>query len=132
MELMSDEEERTYLNTGPCYRAGRGKYQEIIDVLEKKIPERGSCDDVNLEVLRITINAYYDYYNNGGLNRDARLKPLLEKVKLPRGTEGSKVMSFLRRYNNGSIKYLPDGMPDKYDAIVNGVIETYFGEMIDA
>lgn len=47
------------------YWNNNGKHNELLEQLSELIPYRGSCDCPKLEKLRITINAYYDYYNNG-------------------------------------------------------------------
>jgi len=57
------------LNSGN-YWHGKGREQQKYDELKKLIPQEGQCsnDKPWLELLRITSNIYYGFYNNGGGN----------------------------------------------------------------
>jgi hypothetical protein len=50
------------------YWNNSGKYQEYRQELVKLVPMIGKCELTYLELFRITCNAYYDIYNNGGCN----------------------------------------------------------------
>ena len=50
------------------YWNGSGKYQELTDDIEKLIPRQGAAGTPELDLFRISSNAYYDLYNNGGCN----------------------------------------------------------------
>ncbi len=53
------------------YWANNGKYQKLVDEVTKLIPTYGSCKDKGpaLEALRVAINCYYDFWNNGLCNK---------------------------------------------------------------
>ena len=55
------------------YWNGNGRYQSLADALHKRVPSEGAVENPNrnkaLERYRKAVNAYYDLYNNGGLNR---------------------------------------------------------------
>ena len=108
-----------------------GKYQTVSNLVRGCVPDTGKADIPSTEAYRVMSNAYYDYYNNGGCNR-IRLKALLEGVKLPRGSAGSKAMSKLRKFStkDGCCKYLPDGLEQAYEDIANGVLELHFARLI--
>jgi hypothetical protein len=58
------------------YWDNTGKYQALYTQLEKLIPVSGKCEhsrskNKKLEKLRTAGNAYYDIFNNGGMNRAA-------------------------------------------------------------
>jgi hypothetical protein len=42
-----------------------GKYQAKADQIQNLIPLEGTCTDVKLESMRVIINLYYDWHNNG-------------------------------------------------------------------
>lgn len=52
------------------YWHGKGHEQQKYNELKKFIPQSGQCsnDKPWLELLRVTSNIYYDFYNNGGVN----------------------------------------------------------------
>lgn len=61
------------------YWNGKGKFQKLADILKEKIPVMGSVDNPRstnkkLEQYRNAANAYYDVYNNGGINREYHIK----------------------------------------------------------
>jgi hypothetical protein len=45
-----------------------GKYQAKLDLIQDLIPSEGACDDPKLESMRVIINLYYDWHNNGLMN----------------------------------------------------------------
>lgn len=54
------------------YWSGNGRFQDLYDRLHELIPGRGSVKgskNAKLERLRKMANAYYDLFNNGGMNR---------------------------------------------------------------
>lgn len=65
-----------------CYWGQNGKYQELYELLEDKIPFRGPVLKKNknkkLESLRIAINAYYDLYNNGLMNQQSSFSKIFK------------------------------------------------------
>lgn len=46
-----------------------GKYQKEYESLSHLVPVYGQADTMAGEAIRITQNAYYDLYNNGGCNQ---------------------------------------------------------------
>jgi hypothetical protein len=42
-----------------------GKHQAKADQIQDLIPLEGTCDDPKLESMRVLINIYYDWHNNG-------------------------------------------------------------------
>jgi hypothetical protein len=62
------------------YWANNGRYQALVEVLQKLIPSSGPMvpkeGNQALERLRKGINCYYDLYNNGGCNRRAEIRRL--------------------------------------------------------
>lgn len=58
------------------YWDNQGKYQKLADRLLELIPSSGKVEDFEnnpkLERFRLINNAYYDLYNNGGMNNDNR------------------------------------------------------------
>lgn len=110
------------------YWNGNGKFQEIANDVSTSIPYSGNCDSFELELVRIVLNAYYDYYNNGGCNRAHRLAELCN-ITFKRGTPASAALSKLRRYNNGSCNYMPKGLEDLYEVIMDQVLSDYKEEM---
>lgn len=50
------------------YWTKSGKYQSDYDTLKNKIPGQGKSNELNVEILRIVSNMYYDFYNNGNCN----------------------------------------------------------------
>ena len=66
------------LVSGNSYWDGTGKYQMLYDALNGLIPIEGKCQhsrskNKKLEKLRTAGNAYYDIFNNGGMNRAAEI-----------------------------------------------------------
>lgn len=60
------------------YWDNTGKYQQFYNELHKLIPVSGKCEHLRsqnkkLEKLRTAGNAYYDIFNNGGMNRAAEI-----------------------------------------------------------
>lgn len=108
-----------------------GKYQTVANLVMSCVPATGKADTPSTEAYRVIANAYYDYYNNGGCNR-SRLKALLEEIKLPRGSAGSKAMSKLRKFStkDDCCQLLPVGLEQVYEDIVNGVLELHFARLI--
>lgn len=108
-----------------------GKYQTVSNLVRSCVPATGKADIPSTEAYRVMANAYYDYYNNGGCNR-SRLKALLEEVKLPRGSEGAKAMSKLRKFSTKGdcCRGLPKGLESTYEAVANGVLELHFARLI--
>ena len=47
------------------YWNGNGKHQAKADQIQDLIPLEGTCDDPKLESMRVLINVYYDWHNNG-------------------------------------------------------------------
>ena len=67
------------LVSGNSYWDGTGKYQLLYDKLNSLIPAEGPCENPRsankkLEKLRRAVNAYYDIFNNGGMNRGAEIR----------------------------------------------------------
>jgi hypothetical protein len=61
-------EERTMTITdwnATTYWNGNGKHQAKADQIQDLIPLEGTCDDPKLESMRVLINVYYDWHNNG-------------------------------------------------------------------
>ena len=58
------------------YWSNKGRYQKLAEQLEKLIPFTGEVEDAKnnpkLEKFRMINNAYYDLYNNGGINNDTK------------------------------------------------------------
>jgi hypothetical protein len=50
------------------YWENKGKYQELSEEIEKLIPPVGEASTPELELFRITGNAYHELYNNSGFN----------------------------------------------------------------
>jgi hypothetical protein len=65
------------------YWAGNGKYQAKANMLQDLIPLEGVCDDPKLESLRVIINLYYDWHNNG-LGNTNRVTEFLNNPALVR------------------------------------------------
>jgi hypothetical protein len=60
-----------------------GKYQAKLDLIQDLIPSEGACDDPKLESMRVIINLYYDWHNNG-LGNDNRVQAFLNNPTLTR------------------------------------------------
>lgn len=61
------------------YWANTGRFQAQYDELAKLIPPTGKClfprsKNKKLEKLRAACNAYYDIFNNGGMNRASEIR----------------------------------------------------------
>lgn len=58
------------------YWAGRGRYKDYADKLNKLIPAAGPCkpDAPKLDRFRVASNCYYDLFNNGLCNRAAEFR----------------------------------------------------------
>jgi len=122
-----------YIRDNPCYWNKTGKYQEAVDKIQALIPASGGLALVlpNVEIMRIALNGYYDYFNNGGCNRKIRLKPMCERLVFAKGSTASKAVSKLRRYKNVEFGCLPANLEWCYDAIIDRVIEDFFPEYIE-
>lgn len=67
------------LVSGNSYWDGTGKFQMLYDHLNSLIPAEGACEkprgaNRKLDKLRRAANAYYDIFNNGGMNRGAEIR----------------------------------------------------------
>jgi hypothetical protein len=60
-----------------------GKYQAKANMIQNLIPLEGTCDDPKLEAMRVMINIYYDW-NNNGLGNDNRVQAFLNNPTLTR------------------------------------------------
>lgn len=65
--------------TKTTYWNHMGKYQQRMEMLQRRIPSAGKCSNPltankHLDRLRRGINCYYDLYNNGMGNRDNETK----------------------------------------------------------
>ena len=60
-----------------------GKYQAKAVEIQNLIPLEGTCDDPKLEAMRVLINVYYDWHNNG-LGNDNRVQAFLNNPTLTR------------------------------------------------
>lgn len=120
-----------YLRDNPCYWNRNGKYQAAVEKIQALIPARTITTDPHVEVMRIAINGYYDYFTNGGCNRAIRLRPMCERLVFTNGSEASKALSNLKRYNNDSLNYLPDNLEKLYDTIIDQLVEDLFPEYIE-
>ena len=65
------------------YWAGNGKYQAKADQIQDLIPLEGTCDDLKLETMRVIINLYYDWHNNG-LGNTNRVQEFINNPTLTR------------------------------------------------
>jgi hypothetical protein len=65
------------------YWTGNGKYQAKANMLQDLIPLEGACTDVKLEAMRVLINIYYDWHNNG-LGNTNRVTEFLNNPTLTR------------------------------------------------
>ena len=81
--------EATYWNS-------KGTHQELVEKLQKLIPVMGSVEkpwkNKNLERFRKAQNAYYDIFNNGGMNRGRSIGKLF----------GDGVMFYIRHYHRNN------------------------------
>lgn len=50
------------------YWENNGLHQEMYQQVKGLIPDCGASNDEEIELLRRVVNAYYDIYNNGGIN----------------------------------------------------------------
>jgi hypothetical protein len=66
-----------------AYWNGNGKHQAKADQIQNLIPLEGSCTDVKLESMRVIINLYYDWHNNG-LGNTNRVTEFLNNPALVR------------------------------------------------
>jgi hypothetical protein len=66
------------MKTTSTYWEGNGTHQSLYAELIKLIPAMGEVEDKHrhaaLETLRKACNAYYDIFNNGGMNRAAQIR----------------------------------------------------------
>jgi hypothetical protein len=60
-----------------------GKYQAKAVGIQNLIPLEGTCDDPKLEAMRVLINVYYDWHNNG-LGNTNRVQAFLNNPALVR------------------------------------------------
>lgn len=71
------EQKTIYHNT---YWNHRGKYPELLEKLNKLIPDEGEVknqdDNPALEDFRAAQNCYYDLYNNGLCNREDEFREI--------------------------------------------------------
>lgn len=65
------------------YWNDNGKYQEERSELNKLIPDYGYTSNAYLNLYLITLNVYYDVYNNGGCNLEDTYAESIEKYMLP-------------------------------------------------
>lgn len=69
--------ENTYWNS-------KGTHQELVEKLQKLIPAQGGVEkpwkNKNLERFRKAQNAYYDIFNNGGMNRSRSIGKFFDGV----------------------------------------------------
>ena len=91
------------------YWAGNGKYQAKADQIQNLIPLEGTCTDVKLESMRVIINLYYDWHNNG-LGNDNRVQAFLNNPtltrELPELTQAIK--NDIEEYENEITQYEED------------------------
>ena len=50
------------------YWNGNGQYQYKAEEIKAMIPTEGSCSNVKLEAMRVIINFYYNWHQNGLMN----------------------------------------------------------------
>jgi len=99
----------------------KGKYQETTAILDEHVPMRGDCDEKNIDIYRKVRNAYYDYFNNGGCN--GRIAEL-QYVRFEQGGKAWNALSTIRRLKREARGgYMADGRGDKYDDLLDGIIE---------
>jgi hypothetical protein len=60
-----------------------GKYQAKANEIQNLIPLEGSCADLKLETMRVIINLYYDWHNNG-LGNTNRVQEFINNPTLTR------------------------------------------------
>ena len=65
------------------YWNGNGKYQAKANEIQNLIPLEGSCADLKLETMRVIINLYYDWHNNG-LGNTNRVQEFINNPTLTR------------------------------------------------
>jgi hypothetical protein len=65
------------------YWNGNGKYQAKANEIQNLIPLEGSCADLKLESMRVLINVYYDWHNNG-LGNTNRVQEFINNPTLTR------------------------------------------------
>jgi len=62
------------------YWGSKGKYQTLADQLTEMVPAEGSVKhprkNAKLELFRRASNAYYDIFNNGGMNRGPAIRKI--------------------------------------------------------
>jgi hypothetical protein len=126
------------------YWAGNGKYQAKANEIQNLIPLEGSCTDVKLESMRVLINIYYDWHNNG-LGNDNRVQAFLNNPTLTRELpELTKVIkndiefyeNELEQYN-WDLDYLEDDDEDEpeepmmvWSDEIEGLLESAMNQMI--
>lgn len=129
-QVENPNEFQRYLRDNPCYWNRNGKYQAAVEKIQALIPASGEATDPHVEDMRITINGYYDYFNNGGYNTDS-LKPMCDRLVFTKGSSGAKALSKLKRYNTDSLNYLPDNLEKLYDTIIDQLVEDLFPNYIE-
>lgn len=75
------------------YWEGNGKHQEEYDRLKAQIPECGAASQPEIESLRVLVNTYHDYHNNGwqyGVGNLHRLEELAENGLIREWIEGNQ------------------------------------------
>lgn len=65
------------------YWDNTGKFQQFVEALQALVPVEGSCSNPRstnrwLEKFRVASNAYYDIFNNGGMNRGGLIRRIFD------------------------------------------------------
>jgi hypothetical protein len=126
------------------YWAGNGKYQAKADQIQDLIPLEGTCDDPKLDAMRVLINIYYDWHNNGLMN-EHRVQAFLNNPtltrELPELTQAIKndiefYENELEQYN-WDLDYLEDDDEDEpeepmmvWSDEIEGLLESAMNQMI--
>jgi hypothetical protein len=103
------------------YWNSKGKYQQFANKLNELIPVEGSVPNPRstnkaLEYFRRASNAYYDIFNNGGMNRASEIRSILGvNLSMYRQT----------RYTSGGMVYRTvdfDRIAPKVDAMMDTIV----------
>jgi hypothetical protein len=139
-------EERTMTITdwnATTYWNGNGKHQAKADQIQDLIPLEGTCDDPKLESMRVLINVYYDWHNNG-LGNTNRVQEFINNPtltrELPELTQAIKndieeYENELEQYN-WNLDYLEDDEDEPEEPIlewsdeIEGLLESAMNQMI--
>jgi hypothetical protein len=126
------------------YWTGNGKYQAKANMLQDLIPLEGACTDVKLEAMRVLINIYYDWHNNG-LGNTNRVTEFLNNPtltrELPELTQAIKndiVKSLKTKQYNWNLDYLEDDEDEPEEPIlewsdeIESALESAMNQMIAA